>query len=358
MRTRARLATAAAAALLCSPALIGSATPAVASTVPGCPASTGQRITDTPATYQRTVALTFDDGPGPKWTAEVLAILARHHVHGTFFVVGSRAARLPDVLQQEVDAGQAIGNHTWDHPTAGNGMYALTRQQLITELDPTSAMIRDVTGRPVCFFRAPQDKDRTATIHELAKARGLTVTSFHTASDYLQPTQLDPAWVSLIEQRLENLGNHPILLLHDGGTYRANSVAALDQIITWYASRGYVFTDPAGRPFPGDLPAGAQPPASGWAVPPDWTPPANPITAPPSGQVGARSAGGADAPTGQPSQSPAGTGGTVTGTTAPAVQPSPALTKLSTDSATDPLAAQQLMSAVARYLMVFSTPPT
>lgn len=365
MRNQARWAMAAAAMAMTVPLLVITCGPAAAATLPGCPTPKGQRITNTPATFPKTVSLTFDDGPNPDWTPQVLAALARHHVHGTFFMIGDRAAQHPDLLQKVVDAGHVIGNHTWNHPTAGNGMYDLTRQQLVTELDPTSAMIRNETGRPVCFFRAPQGKDQTATIHELARARGMTVTAFYSASDYQQPGQLDPTWVSLIEQRLENLGNHPILLMHDGGGFRGNTVAALDAIITWYAERGYVFTDPAGRPFPGGLPADAKLPSTGWAIPPDWTPPPNGSGAGQGqGQVDGQSEDGSSGsrPTDLPK--PGTFTGSPTAPTAPApgatpsVKPTPQLTKLAADSTDDPLAAQQLMNTVTRYLMVFSAPPS
>jgi peptidoglycan/xylan/chitin deacetylase (PgdA/CDA1 family) len=416
MRNRARWAAAAAAVTVAGPLLAATAAPADAATLPGCPTATGKRVTDTPATYPKTVALTFDDGPNPNWTPQVLAVLAKHRVHATFFVIGKRAAAYPDVLQRIVDAGQVVGNHTWDHPTVGRDMYTLSAAQLVTEFDPTTALIKDATGRPVCFFRAPQGKDNTPMIRKLAKDRGQTVTGYYTASDYLQPGHLDPQWVARIEQRLEGKGNHPVLLMHDGGVFRGNSVQALDAIITWYASRGYVFTDPAGRPFPGDLPAGAKVPATGWAIPPGWTPPGDPLTGArptdlpsfggtttgPSGggntgsgntgpgntgpgNTGPRDAGpgapaGSTATTDGTASPSAGADGTLTGQTSTAGSGAPGadsagpgrangtsggqrtsanqrLARLAANSAEDPLAARKLSDALARYLMVFSTPP-
>jgi peptidoglycan/xylan/chitin deacetylase (PgdA/CDA1 family) len=260
------------------------------------------------------------------WTPQVLATLARHHVHGTFFVIGRSVVLAPQILAKTIAAGHVIGDHTWHHPTAGNGMYALTEQQLAAELDPETAMIKDATGRSVCFFRAPQGKDQSPLIHRMAEDRGQTVTAYYTAGDYQQPGKLDPAWVTRIEHDLENKGDHPILLMHDGGVFRGNTMIALDSIITWYAQRGYVFTDPAGRPFPGDLPAGASVPTTGWAIPPTWTPPDN-----------------------------------STGSTTGSVGGSPdwnrRMATLAAQSGQDPMAAQLLSEAIARYLMVFSAPP-
>jgi hypothetical protein len=215
----------------------------------------------------------------------------------------------------------------------------------------------------------------------MAEARGQTVTAFYAAGDYAQPGKLDPAWITQIEQDLENKGNHPILLMHDGGSFRGNTVQALDAIIDWYARRGYVFTDPAGRPFPGDLPAGASVPPTGWAIPPGWTAPDNStgVTAENGGTPGP-GAGRPTGPTGgstagTPGSSPGGTtttGGTSPGTgtpsaatggatsgTAPATSPNwnRRMATLAAQSGQSPLAAQLLSEALTRYLMVFSAPP-
>lgn len=225
-----------------------------------CPATTGHAIRNTPATLPRTVALTFDDGPNPEFTPQVLAVLRKHGVHGTFFVVGTRVARHPELVKQVAADGNVIGNHSWTHPTAGDGFAALNRAEVDREIGRTTQLVQHFTNRPVCFFRAPQGKDKAPAVHQIARIHRLTVTNMHSAGDYLQPKKVDADWVSRITERLVDQGNHPILLLHDGGAYRKNSVLALERIITWYKRRGYVFTDPAGRPFPDDPAASAPAP--------------------------------------------------------------------------------------------------
>jgi peptidoglycan/xylan/chitin deacetylase (PgdA/CDA1 family) len=366
MRNRTRLAIAAAAVTVSGPLLAAVAPPASAATKPGCPTTTGDRHTQTPATYPKTVALTFDDGPHPTWTPKMLAVLAEHHVHATFFVIGRRAEAYPEVLQQIVEAGHVLGNHTWAHPTAGRGLYDLTTAELVTEFDPTTALIKGVTGRPVCFFRAPQGRDDAPAIRKLARDRNQMVTGFHTASDYLQPRKIDPAWTARIERRLEDRGAHPILLMHDGGAFRGNSVEALDEVITWYASRGYVFTDPAGRPFPGDLPPGAKVTPTGWAVQPGWTPPSDGLAEPRPTDLPPFTTS-SDVPTTSGTTTSAEpvpghpTRGDASPTKAPPGRPPTTrdrpLARLAENSAKDPLAARKLTDAVARYLMVFSSPP-
>lgn len=269
MRVRRRWTTAVLAIATVGPLPLALAASADAASTPGsCPASTGRRIVDTPATFPRTVALTFDDGPNATYTPEMLAVLRRHRVHGTFFVVGERVAHNPALLKQVAADGNVIGNHSWDHPTAGAGFWGLDKAQVAAEIDPATRLIQHHTQRRVCFFRAPQGKDTSAAVQRITSVRGLTVTNMYSGKDYLQPQRVDATSVAEITGRLVAQGDHPILLLHDGGAFRGNSVLALDRIITWYQQRGYVFTDPAGRPFPDGLPAGTRPPQTGWAVPP------------------------------------------------------------------------------------------
>jgi peptidoglycan/xylan/chitin deacetylase (PgdA/CDA1 family) len=195
------------------------------------------------------VALTFDDGPG-EWTPEFVAALDRRHVHGTFFEVGKRIARHPELTRLVVEHGNLVGNHTWSHPTRGKGIDDLAPAAVAQEIDRATDEIREVTATPSCLLRAPQGRDKGAAFQDHARRNNLVmVNMIGTAHDYEQPKHLDPAWVDRITALLVDRGDHPIVLVHDGGGYRGNSLLALDKIITWYSARGYVFTDPLGRPF-------------------------------------------------------------------------------------------------------------
>ena len=196
------------------------------------------------------MALTFDDGPGVS-TEAVLAVLRRHHVRGTFFVIGRRAAKRPDLVEEAAADGNLIANHSWSHPTAGGGFAALSPAAVAGQLDRTQTLLTAITGRTPCLFRAPQGRDRAPALTAAAALRRLTVVHWRMSSqDYAQPLHYVPAEVARIAGVLSGLWPHPILLMHDGAQYRGNTVAALDRIITWYASRGYAFTDPLGRPLP------------------------------------------------------------------------------------------------------------
>jgi peptidoglycan/xylan/chitin deacetylase (PgdA/CDA1 family) len=217
-----------------------------------CPALTAGYLTDTPDTFPRTVALTFDDGPGP-WTPDFLAVLAKHHVHATFFMVAGRARTRPDLVAQVVNSGNLVGNHSYTHPL-NPGLSQLPAASVVAEIAGAQTVLTHLSGSAPCYFRGPGEEHRTLAVQEVAHRYGLTVTdTTRTAGDAGDPrnAKWDQAWRDLIVSRLTAAGAHPIVLMHDGHPdQKVNELSALDLIIDWYASRGYVFTDPAGRTFP------------------------------------------------------------------------------------------------------------
>jgi peptidoglycan/xylan/chitin deacetylase (PgdA/CDA1 family) len=218
-----------------------------------CPALTAGYLTATPDTFPRTVALTFDDGPGP-WTPDFLAVLAKHHVHATFFMVAGRAKTRPDLVAQVVNSGNLVGNHTYTHPL-NPGLSQLPPASVVAEISGAQTLLTRLSGSAPCFFRGPGEDHRTLAVQDVAHHYGLTVTdTTRTAGDAGDPrnARWDPTWRDLIVTRLTAAGDHPIVLMHDGhADAKVNELSALELIIDWYVSRGYVFTDPDGRPFPG-----------------------------------------------------------------------------------------------------------
>ena len=81
-------------------------------------------------TTEPLIALTFDDGPDPRFTPALLELLERHDARGTFFMLGSSAAQHPDLVRQVAEAGHTIGNHTWDHPAVSRISWKQTRSQV------------------------------------------------------------------------------------------------------------------------------------------------------------------------------------------------------------------------------------
>jgi peptidoglycan/xylan/chitin deacetylase (PgdA/CDA1 family) len=178
------------------------------------------------------VALTFDDGPNPPFTSRVLDVLQRYDVKASFFEVGYLARRYPDLVRREVADGHTVGNHTWNHAH----LPALSTTGITKEINDTSDELQKITGTRPTFFRPPygETDNRTLTV---VNNLGLTTFIWNAmASDWLRP---DP---SVISFRVTNVArNGMIILLHDGGGDRTNTVVALSTIIQNLRVRGFRF---------------------------------------------------------------------------------------------------------------------
>ena len=186
---------------------------------------------------QRTVALTFDDGPGPL-TDEILAVLARENVKATFFVVGHEAAAYADLVKGAYAAGHAMENHSWSHPSA-NPRRGWNRRLLQTQIRRTSAEITRITGQQPCYFRPPQGVVKGAG--EPARAAGLTVALWSVDTRDWATRGTAAAERIRTRARAGLAEQHPVVLLHDGGGNRAATLAALPGVIEDYRSHGYQF---------------------------------------------------------------------------------------------------------------------
>lgn len=202
----------------------------------GCVARGTSRVSRLPGT-QNTVALTFDDGP-TAYTSEALRILEREHVRGTFFEVGRLVAARAGLLRRMLEDGDAIGNHTWSHANMAAG----GRPQEITR---TQRAIRDATGYTPCVFRPPYGATSRALVGEL---HGMGLTSVLWDVD---PRDWSTPGQDAITGRVQHETRRgSIVLLHDGGGPRSQTLAALPRIIASFKARGYRFvTIPEGLAF-------------------------------------------------------------------------------------------------------------
>lgn len=191
------------------------------------------------------LALTFDDGPDPKWTPKVLAALEQSRVPGTFFVIGENALVRPDLLRRMVSDGDEIGNHTYTHPNlaeASDGETSL-------ELNATQRLVQAFTGHSMTLFRAPYFGDaEPTTADELgpalkAQQAGYTVVGLHVDPNDWQ----NPGADSIVRQVVDQVhgateeSSRNVILLHDGGGDRSQTVAALPRIIATLQAEGYHF---------------------------------------------------------------------------------------------------------------------
>ncbi|MBW8783411.1 MAG: glycosyltransferase [Novosphingobium sp.] len=209
----------------------------------------------TPYVVQRTgrrdklVSLTFDDGPDPVWTPQILSILERFHVPATFFIIGENAVSNRDLLRRIVRDGDEIGNHTYTHPNLAE----MPDAGVSLELNATQRLIEASTGRSTRLFRAPYFGDAEPTTAdelgpaEIAQDHGYTVVGLHVdAADWKRPGVqqiVDKTVLEVENPTTERSAN--IVLLHDGGGNRAQTVAALPAIITRLEQDGYRFVPTA-----------------------------------------------------------------------------------------------------------------
>ncbi|MBG0561556.1 bifunctional polysaccharide deacetylase/glycosyltransferase family 2 protein [Actinoplanes aureus] len=189
---------------------------------------------------ERTIALTFDDGPHPEWTPKILKVLRDNDAHGTFFVVGSQVARHPKLTRQIVAEGNELGLHTFTHPN----MQRLAPWRRELELSQNQVAIARATGVRTNLARFPYSS-RNAAIDEAnwkivkeAGARGyLVVVNDRDSADWQRPG------VDRIIHNATPAGDDSaVVLFHDAGGERAQTVAALAEFIPRMKARGYRFT--------------------------------------------------------------------------------------------------------------------
>lgn len=168
------------------------------------------------------IALTFDDGPDPLWTPRVLDILDQHGVKATFFVIGRSAARYPDLVRAIVARGHAIGGHTWSHAN----LTKLDEDAFRHEIDDTNRALQELTGRPVTCVRPPGGRLNEPVVKALEHRKLHVVKWTADTRDWTKPG------AAAIIGRVA-LGLHPgaIVLMHDGGGFRGQTVAALPKIL-------------------------------------------------------------------------------------------------------------------------------
>ncbi|MGH9600428.1 MAG: polysaccharide deacetylase family protein, partial [Terracidiphilus sp.] len=114
------------------------------------------------------LALTFDDGPNPRWTPRLLDVLAEHGVRATFFMLGGFAAAEPELVRQVAAAGHLVGNHSWSHPNLARSSSARIRQELLR----ANETLEQILGAPVRYFRPPFGARRPA-VFRIARELGL-----------------------------------------------------------------------------------------------------------------------------------------------------------------------------------------
>ena len=176
------------------------------------------------------IALTFDDGPKPDGTPQILADLRQYQAHATFFVVGKQCALFPGLLSQISAEGNEIGNHTYDHfrlPT-------IPATKVAQELERNRAIIRRITGHTVYLFRPPGGRTNPQ-VQTLVDSLGYTTVFWAVDSGELA-TDMTPEMV--YHRVVDSVTDGDIVLLHNGDS---KILEVLPRILANLSQRGYQF---------------------------------------------------------------------------------------------------------------------
>lgn len=217
-----------------------------------------RRYGGTTGNVKKQIVLSFDDGPDPTWTPQILRILERYHVPAVFFDVGKQAEENPGIVRREWDDGDLIGNHSWSHPDLFRLPLAVQRLQLTT----TQRVIQAITGHSTLLFRPPYGGDtepqtgREVEPLEVAASLGyLTVGETNDPQDWrlcefkpgteAQDLAHPRNWEEIAKSVIVNRSVGSVVLLHDAGGDRSMTVRALPEIISQLRALGYTFIDVA-----------------------------------------------------------------------------------------------------------------
>ncbi len=182
------------------------------------------------------VALTFDDGPDSRWTPGILDTLKSRGAHATFFIIGENALRNIPLTRRIMAEGNELGNHTFTHPNLAVSPPFLTR----LELDATERLIEAITDRRTALFRPPYFGDAEPTTDDelgpvgIANDLGYVTVGLHVDSD----DWLEPGTQKIIENVLDARSKGNVVLLHDSGGDRSQTLAAIGPLIDSLRVRG------------------------------------------------------------------------------------------------------------------------
>ena len=182
------------------------------------------------------VAITFDDGPDPRWTPKILDILKRANVKAAFFLVGANAERYPRLVRRIVNEGHEIGNHTYYHPN----LALCWPEHIRLELNATQLLLETITGRATTLFRPPYAADSDPS--QLSERTPLQIAedlNYLVVLESIDPEDWARPGADIILRRVkQQRRDGSIILLHDAGGDRSQTVEALRNILEWLHTRG------------------------------------------------------------------------------------------------------------------------
>jgi peptidoglycan/xylan/chitin deacetylase (PgdA/CDA1 family)/glycosyltransferase involved in cell wall biosynthesis len=187
----------------------------------------------------RTIALTFDDGPDPQWTPQILDVLAQYHAHATFFEIGSRVNQYPGLSRRVLASGNEVGSHTFTHVQPGN----VPGWRLDVELTLTRNAIAAATGRVPVLMRPPYSSEPDAvTGSDYAALRRVGASGYLVVlADLDTDDWRRPGVPAIVAAAAPKDGAGAVVMMHDSGGDRTQTVAALRELLPRLQAQGYRF---------------------------------------------------------------------------------------------------------------------
>jgi peptidoglycan/xylan/chitin deacetylase (PgdA/CDA1 family) len=171
---------------------------------------------------KKEIALSFDDGPDPIYTPKILNILSKYNVKATFFLVGEQAKLHPQLVQRIIADGHEIGSHTMTHPNANN----TPPPTLKSEVMESVTYLQNLTSQEIRFFRPPYGI-LSPSYFSACSDQGITMILWSVDTvDWERPS-----FDIIVERVISQIGQGSIILMHDGGGNRQQTVDALDKIL-------------------------------------------------------------------------------------------------------------------------------
>lgn len=183
-------------------------------------------------TKDKVVALTYDDGPNPPYTNQLIEILERHQIKATFFVVGKKIEKYPDTVRLILSKGHELGNHSYSHK-------ALISEKpgfIWSEIQKTDELLRQLGVKDEIHFRAPYGRKLIVLPYFLAKLNKKNILWTIDSKDY-EASNSEVIEASVLEQ----VRPGSIILMHDGGGDRSRTVVATERLIENLKQKGYSF---------------------------------------------------------------------------------------------------------------------
>lgn len=183
-------------------------------------------------TKEKVVALTFDDGPHKKHTTEILDLLEQYDAKGTFFIVGDQAEKNPEIVLRMYEEGHELANHTYTHP------YSRNVSKIMKEIKQTNDTIYSITGYTPTLFRPVEGHYTDAMIEEIVKdGYKVVMWSWHQDTEDWK----NPGVNKIVNTVLKGTNEGDVILFHDGGGNRTQTVKALEKILPELQKQGYQF---------------------------------------------------------------------------------------------------------------------